>query len=212
MREALSGFPYLRNYEQLVAHEAQCLRSAARVVVGGAGPAPLTGLLLHAKLGVPITLVDSDADAVGISTALVQRLVEHNVVAEGAIEVCQADVADAPTLSDNDAILVACLVDEAAKLRLARRIAGRGSSGPRVLLRSARGLCARLAYTAVPQSLVEEAGLALVGRIVPRTQIIQGLPPDEAAQFGVLTDLDPKVLAVAPPTVLNVTEVYRPHA
>ncbi|MEO0602187.1 MAG: nicotianamine synthase family protein, partial [Myxococcota bacterium] len=164
----LADFPYLDNYVSLVAAEVDALRHTSarlgRVVVAGAGPLPLTGLWLAHTTRASVVLLDCDAHAVSTARALVDSLETAGAIPPGRIEVVHGDVRDGIGAFEADVVLVASLVDDEAKVALARRC--RGSTRPlRLGYRGARGLVARLAYRPLPPEL--ETELQRVGEAVP---------------------------------------------
>ncbi|MEN0062897.1 MAG: nicotianamine synthase family protein [Myxococcota bacterium] len=190
--DALGPFPYLENYQRLVEAESRLLRGVRHVWFGGAGPAPLTGLLLHATLGVRVTLVDVDAEAVEVSQALVTRLERMGALIPGFVQTRHADLRDGIDTDDVDALLIASLVDEEAKVQVAQHVATKARR-PRLLFRSARGLCSAFAYRPTPRARIEAAGWRFVGHLAPETQA---------------SVRDPEVLAIVDRRILNSTEVF----
>ncbi|MEM6926986.1 MAG: nicotianamine synthase family protein [Myxococcota bacterium] len=193
--EALLGdFPYLDNYVALVAAEVEALRRTGgkleRVVVAGAGPLPLTGLWLAHTTDASVVLVDCDALAVTTARELVRGLERVGALPRGRIEVVHGDVRDGIGALGADFVLVASLVDDDAKVALARRC--RAAGRPlRIGYRGARGLVARLAYRPLPSEL--EAELSRLGEAVP-------------AQHGNV----PGVIAWMPRGVLNTLAIFTP--
>jgi len=163
------------------------------ILVCGCGPLPLSGLMLHALTGARVRLLDRDGLAVAAARRWLDALEQLHVLPRDAVRVCQADVAELdPAAHGADVVLIASLVDPAAKSRLARRL--QQQPAPlRLLLRSARGLCAELAYPAVDTCAVSHAALPFCGESVP----------EHLSEPG-----EQSVLVRAPHTVLNTTELF----
>ena len=164
------------------------------ITFGGCGPLPVTGLLLHAFTGARVVLMDRDTRALAAAQAWVDALERLAVLELGAVRVCQGDVANLALTpqSPADAVLVASLVDAHAKQELARRWQRQPVSAL-LLLRSARGLCAELAYAPVATHAVSCAALPFCGESVPEHLVEPG---------------EDSVLVRAPRAVLNTTELY----
>ena len=198
----LGPFPYVENYVHLVEAELQavaaCHRPVGSVAVCGAGPLPLTGLLIHARLGCPVTLIDQDREAAHRSSALVLALERLGVVEPGAVSTV-ARPAERTPLEHHDVVLVAALVPQPALLTVVDRLARRrpASRAVTVLARSARGLVARLAYRPLDPGPVVARGLRHLGTVVPAN----------AAGTSAPGPADPP-LSVAHHEVLNCTEVF----
>ncbi|MGI9506170.1 MAG: hypothetical protein ACR2RE_24275, partial [Geminicoccaceae bacterium] len=78
-----------------------------------------------------------------------------------------------------------------------------------LIIRSATGLSARLAYDPVPTEAFSRGRLAYCGETQPATQVATHLDRTEAACRNVVCTASPDVLAIAHPDVVNTTEVYR---
>ncbi len=167
----------------------------ATIAVVGCGPLPITGLMLHAWTGSAVTLVDLDRSSVERSCALVRELERLSVIDEGAVRVLLGDAAEPAEWGGAvDVVLVASLVPHAAKLRLARALVAATSGKPFALLvRSAAGLCAELAYEPVATHEISCAALAFCGESVPAHQVSSSR----------------ELIVVAHESVLNTTELYR---
>ncbi|WP_170047610.1 nicotianamine synthase family protein [Couchioplanes caeruleus] len=162
----IAAFPYLDNYEQLARLELHALAAAGhqsetarRLCFVGGGPLPLSAMLLCRTLGVHVTVVDRDREAVEVSRRLVHRLVPAE-----RISVVLADAASpsdmARAVAECDVVVVAALVGTTrAQKRAALRAIGTSvERGTHVVIRSADGLRSLL-YPAVDISDVHNAGL-----------------------------------------------------
>jgi hypothetical protein len=162
--------------------------------VCGAGPLPVTGLMLHTLTGARVSLIERDATAVGVSRALIDQLERLQVLEAGAVRVVHADVAELTPRAE--VVLLASLVDDAAKLQLVERLreAGEAQGLQAVLLRSASSLCAELAYEPVDTLRYSDPSLPFCGESVPAS------------------DVQPRAerLLCSAREVLNNTELYRP--
>ncbi|MEZ5407993.1 MAG: hypothetical protein R2761_08215 [Acidimicrobiales bacterium] len=77
---------------------------------------------------------------------------------------------------------------------------------PLLAVRSAAGLAGWFCYEPVPPSWGEAAGLSHRGAVVPLTSV--SLAPDPPPGTGAVPIDSPALLAVAPPAVLNRTELF----
>jgi hypothetical protein len=168
---------------------------ARTITVGGCGPLPVTGLLLHASTGARVQLLDRDTSALTAAQTWVSELERLNVLERGAVSVREADIANLTLTpqSPADALLIASLVDTQAKEQLACRWQQQPVNAL-LLLRSARGLCAALAYQPVATYRVSHLALPFCGESVPEHLVEPG---------------EHNVLVRAPRAVLNTTELFR---
>jgi len=164
------------------------------IAVCGAGPLPVTGLMLHTLTGARVSLIERDETAVYVSRALVEQLERLQVLEAGAVQVVHGDVAT--LVPRADIVVVASLVDNAAKLQLVEhlRAAGPGSGLSSLLLRSASSICAELAYEPVDTLMFSDPSLPFCGESVPATDLEQRA----------------ERLVSSATEVLNDTELYRP--
>lgn len=139
-REELARFPYVDNYRQLSRMEIGILASALRrparsLAFVGAGPLPLSAMLLAGELDVPVDNVDRDPVAVTEGARVASAL------GYADFRFHQVDVLDAD-LSGHDVVVLAALVGESAadKRRIMGHLAGSMAPGAILLARSARGL------------------------------------------------------------------------
>ncbi len=206
--ELMSDFPYRDGYLELVQAEAKLLNDPQRIVFGGGGPLPISGLLLASITGAEVVLVDSDAEAAQRSSRLIRGLEARGLMAFGQVEVRHGELAEIPLTEPCSGIVVASLVDTDAKLKLAHRLVA--SSGPRppLVLRSAIGMCGRIAYHAIPRDAVIATGLTYGGELVPSNHVVSDLDPLTAQRFDVRTDRSETLLGVVSSSVLNSTELY----
>jgi hypothetical protein len=162
--------------------------------VCGAGPLPVTGLMLHTLTGARVSLIERDARAVEMSRALVVQLERLQVLERGAVSVVHADVAELTPRAE--VVLVASLVDNAAKLQLTERlrVGDRAPGFHALLLRSAGSLCAELAYEPIETLCFTDPSLPFCGESVPATDVAQRT----------------ERLVRSAREVLNNTELYRP--
>lgn len=160
--------------------------------VCGAGPLPVTGLMLHTLTGARVSLIERDATAVSLSRALIDQLERLQVLEAGAVRVVHADVAELTPRAE--VVLVASLVDDAAKLQLVQRLRDAAPDLQAVLLRSASSLCAELAYEPVDTLRYSDPSLPFCGESVPAWDVCPR----------------PERLLCSAKEVLNNTELYRP--
>ena len=205
--DVMSDFPYYDGYQELVAAEASLLTTPKQIIFGGGGPLPISGLLLASITGAQIILVDVNKAAAVRSFELIDALVQKGFIHRGQIEVRHQDLVNVSLEASCDGIIVASLVDAETKIHLARRLS-QCSDAPPLILRSAIGLCARLAYRAAPRASVTSTGLRYRGELVPQNHVVKGLDPDVADRFDVRSDQASDILGVLSSSVLNSAELY----
>jgi nicotianamine synthase len=137
-RACLASFPYVGNYRRLAHLELDTLARVAsrpprRVLFLGAGPLPLSALLVADALGVTVDALDRDAVAVDTGSRVVEAL-DADGVRLVAGDAMTADVAG------YDLVMLAALVGTtpAAKQAVLQRLAGAMTPGSVLLARSAR--------------------------------------------------------------------------
>ncbi|MEV6598664.1 nicotianamine synthase family protein [Actinoplanes sp. NPDC051346] len=177
-----AAFPYFGNYEQLARLELHALagaghrpETARRLCFIGGGPLPLSAILLGRGLGVGVTVVDRDREAVELSRRLVDRLVPAQ-----RINVVLADAASpfdmARAVAECDVVVVAALVGTTrAQKRAALRAIGMAAEpGTQVVIRSADGLRSLL-YPTVDIGDVQDAGLAPELLVHPLGEVVNSV-------------------------------------
>ena len=188
----------------------QHLGPGQRVALCGCGPLPITGLMLHILSGAKIILVDCDPRALEQARHLVQALQERAVISPTGVQLRHADAAElrfvhASEINPSrplqrcelacDALMVASLIPEAAKQELFTRLREHCPSQPLpVIVRSARGLTAELAYEATNTAGLSDLSVPYCGELWPENQLDASCP--EAP------------LLYAPATVINTSELY----
>ena len=208
LSELMNDFPYRDGYVELVQAEAKLLDEPQHIVFGGAGPLPISGLLLASITGARVVLIDSDAAAVQQASRLIEGLQKRDLIGPDQVEVRHEDLAEVALTESCGGIVVASLVDTDAKLRLARRMVAEPAPRPPLILRSAIGLCGRLAYHAIPRDAVIATGLRYRGELVPANHVVNGLDPLTAQHFDVRTERSGTLLGIVSSSVLNSTELY----
>lgn len=192
------------------------------IAVCGSGPLPMTALFLHLFTGANIVLVDDDQAAVERSKRLIANLELVGILGPGVLTVVQqnaghvhfygSDMSGEASLGMSlgcDAVMMASLVDHDAKASIAAQFSSDADAPPLLIMRSATGLSAKLAYDPVPTETFGRSNLAYCGETLPATQVAIHLDRTEAARQGVTCAASPDVLAIAHPDVVNTTEVYR---
>ena len=192
------------------------------IAICGSGPLPMTALFLHLFTGTNIVLVDDDQAAVERSKRLIANLELVEILGPGVLTVVQQNAGhvhfQAPDMSGEaspgmslvcDAVMMASLVDHDAKASIAAQFSSDAGAPPLLIMRSAAGLSAKLAYDPVPTETFGRSNLAYCGETLPATQVAIHLDRTEAARQGVTCATSPDVLAIAHPDVVNTTEVYR---
>lgn len=193
------------------------------MAICGSGPLPLSALFLHLFTGTRIVLIDQAPAAVERSKRLIANLERLEIVAPSALTVHQCNAGevcfrsrntrpkitpDAPSVAC-DAVMIASLVDPDAKAAIAEHVGSDPDAPELLIMRSATGLSARLAYDAIPTEALNRDGLAYCGKTLPATQVSTKLDRREAIRRGVACSASPDVLAIAHPDVVNTTEIYR---
>jgi len=191
------------------------------IAVCGAGPLPVTGLMLHTESDADVVLIDNDDASVAQAARLVEALEHRGVLREGAVRVVHGDAGTLRFVPPHgrashsaesltcDVVLVASLVDHDAKVSLARRLYEDEASAPMaLLLRSAASLCAALAYEPVDTSHISTLGLPFCGESVPANLVFLQLDRDTAARRGVTCGESRELVVTAHGSVLNTTELY----
>ncbi len=207
LTDIVTRFPYYEGYRELVAAESTLLDEPKRVVFGGGGPLPISGLLLASLTGAQVVLVDADEEAVARSARLVRALERRELIQRDQVVLRHQDLADVSLEDAEDGIIVASLVDSATKIRLAQRLSRYRDSIP-LILRSAIGMCARLAYHRAPRQAVVAAGLHFRGELVPANHVVPSVDSEVASQFDVRSEQGGELLGVLSSSVLNSVELY----
>lgn len=156
--QELQKFPYLDNYRRLVRFELAGLTAVGAACPGsatvlGAGPLPLTGIMLARRHGVRVTNVDNDPEACALAAAVCEAL----GLTEQVRTVCGD--AGAPeelaSVSDSELVLLAALVGEGkqAKRQISRRLAPAMRPDALLLARSAHRLRTALYPPVSPDDL-----------------------------------------------------------
>ena len=193
-----------------------------RIAICGSGPLPMTGLFLHLLTGANIVLVDEDRAAIDRSKRLIANLERLNILEPCALAVVQEDAGRLRFLGSDksgrssevtslscDAVIIASLVDRDAKASIAAQFSSDLCAPALLIMRSATGLSAKLAYDPVPTETLSRRQLAYCGETLPATQVATHLDRAEAARRGVACLASPDVLAIAHPDVVNTTEIYK---
>ncbi|MBX2810673.1 MAG: hypothetical protein KTR25_02640 [Myxococcales bacterium] len=209
------GFPYIDSYLELVKAEVSILSlpESSTITMGGCGPLPITGILYHALTGAQIELIDHHPKAAAFAKDFICEMERLGILSRNVVRVRCEDVG--ALLVDHehvcDVIMVASLVDRATKYQLAQKIscsAQQSMGSPALLLRSAKGLCAELAYVSIDRAEIEQAGMVFQGELVPCNHVISDADESEAQKWGLMSLCSPSLLDVLPAMVLNSSELY----
>lgn len=192
------------------------------IAVCGSGPLPMSALFLHLLTGASIVLVDEDGVAVRCSRRLIVNLERMGILGQGALTVLERRAGDVtfhdPTQRPKaacttavacDAVMIASLVDAESKASIAEQFASNGHAPQLLIMRSATGLSAKLAYDPIPTEAFCRGNLVYCGETVPATQVATHLNRFEAISRGVACTASPDVLAIAHPDVVNTTEIFQ---
>jgi nicotianamine synthase len=145
--DRLKLFPYFENYEQLVLMEINTIQQSTpfkRVTFLGGGPLPLSAIIMAHEYGSYVTVIDSDKEAVAISTKLVSAL--------GLAEYISIVQADAYSYQSTDPVIIlGALVGTSPeeKQQLLNHMASTLPVGCLVVARGVDG-CGVLLYPPVP--------------------------------------------------------------
>lgn len=213
-----------------LAHRVEPLRMPARpsspsnqtFAICGSGPLPMTALFLHLFTGARIVLVDNAQTAIERSKRLIDNLERLEILSPGDLTVVPKDAGELrfhkikPSVDASpdatlscDAVIIASLVDRETKASIASQFSADPAAPPLLIMRSATGLSAKLAYDAVPTETFSRGLLAYCGETLPAPQVATHQSRSEAARQGNAHVASPDVLAIAHPDVVNTTEVYR---
>lgn len=192
------------------------------IAICGSGPLPMTALFLHLFTDARIVLVDDDPTAVERSGRLIANLEQLEILKPGVLTTLKENAGRLRFLASGlscevssgaslrcDAVMIASLVDHAAKASIADQFKSGQDAPEFLIMRSATGLSAKLAYGPVPTEAFSRSHLAYCGETLPAIQVATHLDRAEAARQGVACAASPDVLAIAHPDVVNTTEVYR---
>ena len=138
----LRAFPYFDNYRQLCRLEMSGISSLEdapprRALFVGAGPLPLTSIVLGQEYGVQVRNVDADQEACRLARRLGERL---GLV--GKLDYLQADILEVADFGDVDLIFLASLVGlgRREKTRVLEHLGHHTKPGTLLVLRSAARL------------------------------------------------------------------------
>ncbi|WP_139489438.1 nicotianamine synthase family protein [Brevibacillus dissolubilis] len=186
--EHLRDFLYWDNYEALVQVELEGLAACRPQVEGypvkvsplevaqgeavafvGAGPFPLSAIILHQQTGVPVVCIDVDAAAVGAGRALIERLGLQEQITYLHRSGEQVDYAPYPLI-----FCASLIPDKQQVVEQIQRTRGKraDASRPTILaVRSADGVHTLL-YEPVDEREMDSLGARLIGRTWADTRII----------------------------------------
>jgi protein-L-isoaspartate O-methyltransferase len=165
--EDLKEFQYWDCYDNLVNGEIAAMPRGVKPEAGqsiafvGAGPLPLTAIILHLRTGMPVTCVDNDPRACEFAAMLCRKM------GLGKIDVVCADGADY-SYERHPMVFIASLVPE--KKRVIERIREAGRTAF-VALRSADRLHTLL-YEPVSDAEMKAAGCSFRGRTAHDPRVI----------------------------------------
>lgn len=170
----LGEFPYFANYQQLTRMEHHAVLGVTecapiRILFVGAGPLPLTSLLLATQHGhTQIDNIDIDPDAVQLAERITGAL------RIGALSFRCADVLDCTDLAGYDLVYVAAMVGAHSedKARVIKHLYQRMRPGGLLLARSAHSL-RTLLYP--PLTLRDLAGFRPLVVVDPHTEVVNSL-------------------------------------
>lgn len=215
---AARDFPYIENYAMMVGQEARLLatmRASSHIVFCGSGPLPISGALFAAHMDARVTLIDCDEGAVRLSRELMEAWECCGVLPAGRVRVCHENGSnlrfckmphsDEDTCNNGllacDVIFIAALVPNHVKETLVRAAGALGNAAPLVVLRSAHGLTARLAYPPTHRPAFSKY-LPLLATVVPAAHAVNyDAPPAVDADDQLPVDWFPA-------DILNSLEIY----
>lgn len=176
----LRSFPYLDNYDALVALELQTViallaaadrPAPARSCILGSGPLPLTALLVARRLGCVVDAVDLDAEATVLARDVLRRL-----PGGGLVRPRHDDARHFDGIGGADVVLLAALVglEPAAKRSVASAVADRMRPGALLVVRSAYRLRTLLYPPLTADDLIAaaEGRLRALAEVHPMTDVV----------------------------------------
>lgn len=149
----------------------------------GSGPLPFSGILLALYLRINVILIDIDEEAAMLSNKVIRLWEKLGIIPCGKVKVVCANCGDlkyrtpqsarAPASKSSnsiycDVVFVAALIPDDVKEQMFERISKEGENSPLVVIRTAHGLTARLAYSVAKRRKLTNY-LELVGMIAPKT-------------------------------------------
>lgn len=156
--QELEDFPYLDNYRRLVRFELAALNAVGAphprsATVLGAGPLPLTGVMLARHHNIHITNVDSDPEACELASAACEALGLSD-----RIQTVRGDAgapAELESVTRSELVLLAALVgeDSATKRSISRELSSAMRPDGLLLARSAHRLRTALYPPVSPDDL-----------------------------------------------------------
>jgi len=171
-RSELARFPYYENYRKLSRLERCGIESVSdrptRVAFAGAGPLPLSVLLLAEDTGATVDGIDRDEQAI----VHARRLAE--AVGSQGVRFLQGDIEHHQDLDGYDLVVLAALVGTTpvAKRRIVQRLGRRMAPGALLVVRSAHAM-RTLLYPPLP---VEDfAPFDLLTVIHPYSEVINSV-------------------------------------
>lgn len=182
----------------------------------------MSALFLHLLTGASIVLIDEDSVAVRCSRRLIVNLERMGILGQRALTVLERRAGDVtfhdPTQHPKepcatavacDAVMIASLVDAESKASIAEQFVSNRHAPQLLMMRSATGLSARLAYDPIPTETFCRGNLIYCGETMPATQVATHLDRIEAMRKGVACTESQDVLAIAHPDVVNTTEIFQ---
>lgn len=187
-----------------------------RVAFCGSGPLPLTGILLAVTMDASVTLIDNDPEAVKLSQQLIENWELRGIIQPNQIRVVCADggklrffrtarnyqaLEGSPNTNSVqcDVLFVAALIPNATKEEIAQNVSEMRQDGPLVVLRTAHGLTARLAYFQNRRHIMTRY-LDFIGLIAPTVHDLGD---------GKIVDDDVRPMGFFSEEILNSLELYQ---
>lgn len=182
----------------------------------GSGPLPLTGILLAVSMDASVTLIDNDPEAVRLSRLLIENWEMRRIIQPNQVRVVCADggkvrffrtahkyetrqVSSLVKSVQCDVLFVAALIPNATKEEIAENVSEMRHDGPVVVLRTAHGLTARLAYFQIRRHVMTRY-LDFIGLVSP---IVHDLGN------GYIVDDDVRPMGFFSEEILNSLELYQ---
>lgn len=139
-QQTLKAFPYLNNYQKLVALEASLLNLShkpAKSLFIGAGPLPLSAIVLAQDYGWEVTCLDKDPLAYEYTNQVISKL-----DLKTHLTPCKNDVMKCTDFKQYQVIILGGLVgtNSEEKLTILNHIYSRAVAGTKVVVRSSHGL------------------------------------------------------------------------
>ena len=175
------------NVENLIQNSRATSAEDIILAFCGSGPIPFSGILFTLNLNCKIVLIDNDKEAAELSRKLLRLYEEWGVIPSGKVRVICANCQDLTyekaarvkpsgknldSVVKCDVLFVAALIPDEHKVNMFQRLNRQGENSPLVILRTAHGLTARLAYKVAQRQHLTQY-MQLRGVVAPTTHKLE---------------------------------------